>query len=259
MENNFPNKKKHFFCLSGLPRTGSTLLTAILSQNPKIHSEGYSVLSNIMFDTYISSTLNKPYLQILQANNRIKTIDDIISTIPFTYYKDIPEEETIIVDNSRIWTQPYYFQILKKYVDSNIKIIVLERPIIDIVKSLTKIHKQNDMVLDLVDLFAPISVTLVQPLNGIKWAKKNNENNNFLFIQYQELVETPQKVIEKIYEFCGWEAFEHSFENINVKYPINDEFYGIPGLHTIREKIEFLENDIELSQEVLDKIASLES
>jgi sulfotransferase len=115
------------------------------------------------------------------------------------------------------------------------------------------------MVLNTAELLDPITIPLMKPLEGVKWAKKNNENNNFLFIQYQELVETPQKVIEKIYEFCGWEPFEHSFERIKVKYPINDEYYGIPGLHDIREKVEFLENDIELSQEVLDKIALLES
>ena len=256
MENNFSPKKKQFVCLSGLPRTGSTLLSAILSQNPKIHSEGISSVSTLMYDTFVSCNTN--CLKLLHANNREKTIYDLLSSIPVTYYKDIPEEETIIVDKSRIWTLETNVRILKKYVDSNIKIIVLERPLIDIVKSFTKIYQQNGKYYNALMFFqpnGPITITY----NGIKWAKKNNENNNFLFIQYQELVEEPQKVIEKIYEFCGWEAFEHSFERINVKYPENDEMYDLLGLHDVREKIGVLENDIELSQEVLDKIALLES
>ena len=31
-----------FVCLAGMPRAGSTLLAAILSQNPQIHTEGNS-------------------------------------------------------------------------------------------------------------------------------------------------------------------------------------------------------------------------
>lgn len=254
MERN--NTKKQFVCLSGLPRTGSTLLSAILSQNPKIHAEGISSVSTLMYDMFVSCTSH--CLNLLQATNREKIIYDLLSSIPSTYYKDILEEETIIVDKSRIWTLETNVRILENYVDSNIKIIVLERPLIDIVKSFTKIYQQNGKYYDAMFFFqpnGPITITY----NGIKWAKKNNEKNNFLFIQYQELVETPQKVIEKIYEFCGWEPFEHYFERIKVKYPENDEIYGMHGMHDVREKIEFLENDIELSQEILDKIASLES
>ena len=39
---------QQFVCLSGLPRTGSTLLSAILSQNPLIHAEGNSAVSPLM-------------------------------------------------------------------------------------------------------------------------------------------------------------------------------------------------------------------
>ena len=42
--------KKQFVFLSGLPRTGSTLLSAILSQNPKIYSEGNSAVCQLMYD-----------------------------------------------------------------------------------------------------------------------------------------------------------------------------------------------------------------
>lgn len=255
MEHTFSNKKKQFVCLSGLPRTGSTLLSAILSQNPKIHAEGNSAVCQLMWDTYVSCSQN--CAEQLLANNRQKTVFDVISSIPSTYYKDILEEETIIVDKSRSWTLEPNVRILEKFVDSNIKMIVLERPIEEIVKSFVKLHQQNGKEFNALDLLKPMSEPLMRSKAGLEWAKKNNEKNTFLFIQYQELVETPQKVMEKIYEFLQWEPFEHYFENISVKYPENDTIYQLTGQHVIREKIEILENCVELNQEVLDKISFL--
>jgi sulfotransferase len=252
------NNKKQFVCLSGLPRTGSTLLSAILSQNPKIHVEGNSAVCQLMYDIFASCSNN--CLEQLIANNRKKTVRDIISSIPVIYYKDISKEETIIVDKSRDWTQEINVQILENCVDSNIKMIVLERPIEEIVKSFAKLYKQNGIDFKVIELLNPMSYPLMVPKAGLEWAKKNNQKNTFLFIEYKELVEEPEKVFEKIYEFCGWESFTHSFKDIKMKYPENDDIYqsiGLQGLHTIRDKIEFLYNDIELSQEVLDKISSL--
>lgn len=245
-------QKKQFVCLSGLPRTGSTLLSAILSQNPKIHAEGNSAVCQLMWDTYVSCTQN--CAEQLLANKRQKTVFNLLSSIPSTYYKDISEEETIIVDKSRSWTLEPNVGLLENFVDSNIKIIVLERPIVEIVKSFAKLYKQNGKDFNGLDFLKPMSEPLMRSKAGVDWAKKNNHKNTFLFIEYKELVEEPEKVIENIYEFCGWEPFEHSYTNLVVKYPENDEVYQLAGQHNIREKIGFLENNVELSQEVLDKI-----
>jgi sulfotransferase len=189
----------------------------------------------------------------IRASNREKIIYDLVASIPNIYYKDIPEEETIIVDKNRFWTTETNVSILKTYIDSDIKIIVLTRPLVEIIKSFAKLSKKNGTNLD-ASIYLP---ALKRSLKGLECAKKNNENNTFLFIEYKEIVEETQKVIEKIYDFCGWEAFTHSFEDIKMKNPENDEVYEIPGLHTIRTKIDIEENDVELTQEMLDLVNSL--
>jgi len=243
-------QKKQFVCLSGLPRTGSTLLSSILNQNPKIHAEGNSAVCQLMWDSYISCSINCAE-QIL-ANKREKTVFDIISSIPSLYYKDISDEKTIIVDKSRSWTIETNVQILQAFIDNNIKIIVLERPLEEVVKSFAKLFKENEKDFNALQFLKPMSEPIMRSLSGISWAKKNNEKNTFLFIKYKELVENPQNVMEKIYKFCLWEPFQHSFENLEVKYPENDEVYKLNGLHSIRDKIGFKENNIQLSQEVID-------
>jgi len=61
--------KKKFFFISGLPRTGSTLLSSILYQNPLIHAEGNSALCQLMWDNYISCLCNSK--EQLIANNKL--------------------------------------------------------------------------------------------------------------------------------------------------------------------------------------------
>ena len=80
-----------FVCLSGLPRSGSTLLSALLSQNPEIHAEGNSAVCQLMWDMQ-QSCLSAAKEQLL-ANNRQSTIKDIISQIPHLYYKNNSPKE----------------------------------------------------------------------------------------------------------------------------------------------------------------------
>jgi hypothetical protein len=75
---------KQFVCLSGLPRSGSTLLSAILSQNPKIHAEGNYAVCQFMWDIQYSY-LTKAKEQMI-ANNRLLTVYDLDSSVPDIYY-----------------------------------------------------------------------------------------------------------------------------------------------------------------------------
>ena len=182
-----PERKVQFVCLSGLPRTGSTLLSAILSQNPKIHAEGNSAVCQIMWDTYISCTVASK--ERIIANNRAQTIMDILSSIPGIYYKNIDKEVNVVVDKCRSWTVDANFELGKKFIDPNIKIIVLERSILEIIKSFVKIFNRNNKYFNPLPMLQPKSDPIMRSISGIQWAKKNNQNNNFLFINYEELIQ----------------------------------------------------------------------
>jgi sulfotransferase len=242
---------KKFVCLSGLPRTGSTLLTSILSQNPEIHAEGNSAVSQLMWDMRNSCLINCS--ERLLACNRLSTIDNLLKQIPKIYYSDV--KESIIIDKGRTWTLPGNFELLKKFVDEDIKIIVMERPITDIVKSFIKLEKEHDPLYDdtKCEFLTPGSDPIMLALQGLNWAKKNNDKNNFLFIKYYDLVNNPKETIDNIYNFCGWPHYQHDFENIICKYPENDFAYKIPGLHKIRPKIGFKKNEIDVCEKILEQ------
>ena len=96
-------------CLSGLPRTGSTLLSGLLSQNPTIHAEGNSGLCQIMWDT--QQSCEHFAKEQLTANNRLHSVKDIVSQLPHSYYKGNDPKESIVVDKCRSWALPANMQI----------------------------------------------------------------------------------------------------------------------------------------------------
>jgi hypothetical protein len=69
---------KKIIALSGLPRSGSTLLSSILSQNIDIHAEGNSAVCQLMWDMEVSC--NTSGQEQIKANKREKTIIAIDTT-----------------------------------------------------------------------------------------------------------------------------------------------------------------------------------
>jgi len=244
-------KYEQFVCLSGLPRSGSTLLTAILSQNPKIHSEGNSAVCQLMWDMLKSYNINCK--EQIDANQRQSTIGELISSIPEIYYNKIDKTEKIIVDKCRSWTIPENVELLKNFIDKNIKIIVLERPIVEIVNSFVKLYQKNNIEFNVDNLLEPFKEPIMRSLNGVINAKKNNTDNTYLFISYKELIETPEETIRKIYDFCHWEPFQHDYKNIVQKYPENDEMYGLTGFHDVFPEIKKNGCEIILNENIISK------
>jgi len=246
---------RKFIGLSGLPRSGSTLLSSILSQNPDIHAEGNSAVCQMMWDLDQSCSYNCK--EQLQATNRQQTQLDIISAIPYIYYKNVTKP--IIIDKCRSWTLPANVFLMQRYITENIKIIVLERPIIKIVKSFVSLRKENNWESNLEEgLLDEKSEPIVRSLNGVKWAKENNHNNTFLFIQYDDLINNTKETINQIYKFIDEPIFEHDLNNIINKHPEDDKVYNMIGQHDIRPTINKRQINIELSQETINRCQELE-
>jgi sulfotransferase len=238
---------KNIFFFSGLPRTGSTLLTSILTENSNIYSEGNSALCQLMWDAKISCEYNA--IEQLTASNKEYFKDEFISHIPDFYYKNI--NSSIIIDKCRSWTLPDNLQLIEKYITDTPKIIVLTRPILDIVRSFSYLYKINNTPNNLKKLLEPGSEPIMRSLFGVDNAKKNN-NGKFLFISYNKLIKEPKSTIESIYKFLGVEKFNHNFDNILNRYPENEDAYEIKHMHDVRKTIEKRKINFKLPQEIVD-------
>lgn len=234
--------------LSGLPRTGSTLLSSILNQNPSVYSGPNSPLCQLMWDMEMSCTGSEE-----EIKNTFEVKNKIIKEIPKIFYSGIDKN---IIDKCRTWTLPGNLDLIDKYITKNPKIVVMVRPIIDIVKSFVYIRNLNNWENPEYGLLDENSDPIMLSYNGVLNAKRNN-NGQFLFVEYDSLVDDTKNTINKIYDFYEIEKFDHDFNSIYNMYPERDDILQSIGLHDIRPQIRRRSIDIDISDELYQKAIEL--
>ncbi len=245
--------EKNYYFLSGLPRTGSTLLSSILSQNDKIYAGGNSPVCQLMWDMQVS--VNTTSREQILANNKLDIANNLISNIPNLYYKDV--NQNIIVDKCRSWTIAENVNIIKKYITETPKIIILIRPIEEIVNSFCDLYVRNNIEIDPNSLLIDWSEPIMRSLNGIYNVIQKENKENYIIISYNDLVFNTKKTLDVIYEFCGWEYFNHTFDDIITKYAEDDSIYGLNDYHYVRPSISKRNVHNYLSKDILDKCYKL--
>ena len=253
---------QQFVCLSGLPRSGSTILSAILDQNPLIHAEGNSAVCQFIWDMHQAGTVHAN--EQIKGNNRMGTVKDIIEQIPKIYYKNIPAGKQIVIDKCRAWTIAANVDLLRTYIDPSIKIIVLERSVTAIMQSFMKLYQKNNWsdayIHEILNaMLVPNKEPVMRSIIGINMARKANALQTFLFIHYDDLIANPAETIDRIYAFCGWAPYAHQFENIVNIHPENDEYYNLKGFHDIRSTLNKEPNTVVLPPDILAKCQKIDA
>lgn len=233
------------FFLSGLPRTGSTLLSAILSQNPDLLSEGTSGLLELIWQNQRLFEENQFIIESLKNNNKTDVQNDVIQGLPNLYYRD--NDQKYIVDKNRNWSNNTNIEMIKRYVTTSPKIIVMLRPIEEIAESFYYIHKKNKRLDQLEQHLFYQDNPLMFPFNNLLDALLKNKDC-LLLLTYKELVEQPKNVIDKIYNFLQIPKYKHNFDNIINITPEGD--YGLNGLHEVRNQIGYRDKKIKLPRHI---------
>ena len=223
---------RQFVCLSGLPRSGSTLLSAILHQNPMIHAEGNSAVCQLMND--MAWSCDYPALEQLLANRRYNTGYELVSEIPRIYYRNTTRP--IIVDKCRVWTLPENQDLIRRFITDTPKTIVLTRSVDEIVESFAELYRRNGKILNESELLSEELGPLMLPIRGVESARQAN-NGEFLFVTYDELVNDTDAVLDSLYLFIGVDRYEHDLSHIVNTLAEDDAIYGLNGMHAVRPTI----------------------
>jgi sulfotransferase len=263
-------KTYHF--LAGLPRSGNTLLSAILNQNPKIYSSPLSPVSQFLWDCDQTITNNE---NAIRLNNKEPLIN-IGKNILQNYYADI--KQNIIIDREKAWATEANMQIIKKYITDKPKIIFTVRPIIEILTSFINISPEesfidiemknnnwwyknyltkNDNRCDyLMRPWGQIDKTIF----SINEIIKSENKDMFCVIKYDEIMNAPKQTMDKIYNFLELPNYKHNFNNIKKVEQDNDEALGQPvNLHKIRPQLKKVSKDPKevLSEYVINKYSDM--
>lgn len=229
---------KSFYYLSGIPRSGSTVLATIISQNPKI----YTTPTSPMLDLVQLTAENWSRVSATQKLHHPDQLKNILHGIFNSSYKHV--EQPIILDKHRAWPRniPLIFNITGR----RPKIICTVRDIPEVLASFISILEKNgNSYIDneLRALNKPVTNAarcrqlwekyVSTPWTSLKLGYETNRDC-LHFVDYKEITETPEQAIDGIYKFLELKPFKHKFAELNNPQPENDESYGIKGLHDVR-------------------------
>ena len=243
---------KTFYFMAGLPRSGSTLLSSILNQNPRFYSGPSSPVLGAMFSLEENFRSNELYTGYPKPDQ----VKELIGSVPHHFYSDV--EKPVVFDKNRAWTArvPY----IEHYIGQKAKIIVPVRRIDEILASiLTMIHRNpfeegqpriNFVDEQLVKNNIPINDfnrclyllnsggIVYESLNAVLEGFKQDVRDRIHFVDYNDLVDDPEKTMNGIYNFLDEEPYEHKFKKLTNEHRENDlETYGLSDMHEVRSKL----------------------
>lgn len=260
---------KTYFFESGLPRSGTTTLSAILNQNPQIHSGPLSPV-------FESMLVMENYLKMGEQANAFPKPDSfhtMIAGLIDGYYSDVAKP--YVIDKCRAWTGQ--IPRLKHYFEHNPKILVPVRNPLEILASFIDMIHRNANQMSFIDralikeglkttdenrcevLMRPGGV-VYESLAGLINAMENHRECVHL-IEYDDLVSNPEQTIRSVYEFLGLDYFNHDFNNLTNQYRENDNIvYGLGDMHEVRKELGKTSKkyDEVLSESIIEKYNELQ-
>lgn len=238
------NKKLHF--ISGLPRSGSTLIASILNQNPSVYVTPTSPMLNVavkMQEAWANDPTVKANYKHLepQLNNLTKAI------LP-AFWEHRPEP--IIFDKGRGWAKNML--TVNKIFGKKIKVLVIYRDLPSIMASwlsLIKKQKPNCYIFNEIrrkgfeptdeNLMAEMWFNMVKDcMEGLQQIRREVPDQ-ILEVHYDEFVENPFYHLNRISNY--FELPKHNYDLNNIINDTNDDdliAWGFEDLHAIRPKLQ---------------------
>lgn len=228
----------HF--ISGLPRAGSTLLAALLRQNPRIHAAMTSPAGSL-----VSGLMR----QMSQENETAIFIDDeqrlkILRACVNAFYDTIHPEK-LVFDTNRQWTAklPTVARLWPKA-----RIICCVRNPAWVLDSLERLTRCNALepsgifkfdtggtVYSRAEGLMSAQGMIGYALSALREAVYDDRRDRLLLVRFETLTAEPAKALNAIYDFIGEPAFAHDPNAIEQDFDALefDARLGAVGLHTV--------------------------
>jgi len=124
-----------FHFISGLPRSGSTLLANVSAQNPRFHTTQTSGIAEIMFLVRNNWDKMVEWRAHPDEEGKIRVLRGILES----YYANV--EKPVIFDKSRVWVS--LLEMAETVLGYKPKVVVPVRDIRDVLASMEKIWRKT--------------------------------------------------------------------------------------------------------------------
>jgi sulfotransferase len=245
---------KQYYFISGLPRSGSTLLSSILKQNPEFYADIASPVEGLTGTAIDIVTGAESNLTVTEEQRK-----NLMYGIFEGYYKHI--DKPVVFDSSRGWTKKTNFlKALFPYT----KILCPVRDIVSILNSFEVISSKNPFH----------TKTLTEHKDNVfaRCDGMMNKNGGIVagpwillqegyalnpemihFIEYENLCKEPEKTMRSVYEFLEKPYYSHDFENLEYSNENFDKACNLKDLHTVKRRVEYKPPKNVLPPEIVQK------
>ncbi len=232
-----------FHFISGLPRSGSTLLAGILRQNPRFCASMSSPVAGLVNSLLEQTGANSESYSFFDDDKRKRLCKAVFEA----YYSE--KSNPTIFDTNRQWTARMH-QLVELF--DNFKIICCVRNPAWIMDSFETIYRKNpfdysrmfnaasrNTVYSRCDALINAGGTVGSAWTALKEAYYGDFSDRLLLVDYDLLTQHPARTIELIYQFIGEQSYEHGFNNVDYEENEFDQKLGVKGLHAVKKKVEF--------------------
>lgn len=232
----------HF--ISGLPRAGSTLLAALLRQNPRIVA-GMSSPVNALFNAMLRETSQRNEGAVfIQDEMRERLLRGVFTA----YYAEAPPD-AVIFDTNRDWTAK--LPALTRLFPEARVICCVRNPawIIDSIESLVRRnafelsgifgYDSGGTVYTRSEGLGSAAGMVGHAFNALREAVYGAQADQLLLVRYESLTANPLGVLAAIYDAIGEPLLSHDPDHIEACYDMIefDVRLGTPGLHHVGSRV----------------------
>ena len=219
------------YFLAGLPRSGSTVLAALLNQHPELHTTATSGLLGILVRMLQGWEENEK-ASLKAASDQ--EVHDVIKAVCDTKYKAVKEK--IVLDKNRGWAKPQNITTMKASLGYLPKIVATVRNVEDCVASMVRIAKPNELSSFLREspYVKHIQESYVNLLEAHHWMREH-----IYYVDYDELNNNPEETLRGVERFLELLPYTYDTDNIDATglHEKDEEVWGIKGLHDVRKQL----------------------
>jgi sulfotransferase len=249
----------HF--ISGLPRSGSTLLAAILRQNPHFHAGMSSPVGSLFMALQAAmSRRNEASVFIDESQKR-----ELLKGLFDNYYYSIHPKQ-LVFDTNRAWCSKLP-TLVRLFPDS--KVVCCVRHVPWIMDSIERLIRENAFELSGIFGFESLNTVYTRvnrlaasdglvglAIDALREAFWGENSNRLILIGYEALAKDPVDTLKRLYSFLKEPWFEHDFNNVEYEADDFDFALGTPNLHKVRRKVEWINRTTVLPPELFNRFAN---
>lgn len=254
---------QQFHFISGLPRSGSTLLSAILRQNPAFCAGISSPVAPLLTSMLQQFSAGSEHASLVSTAQR----QTLLQGLFHSYYAE-EQDKRVVFDTNRLWCAR--LPLLQKLFPQS-KVIACVRNVAWIMDSLERLYSadpfensrlfndeaERNTVYSRTDTLAMSNRMVGFAWTALKDAYYSPHANSVLLVDYQLLTEAPEKVLKLIYQFIDETWFEHRFDDVAFDTPEFDQNIGLSCLHRIRSQVAVAARQTILPPDLFERYAAM--